>query len=98
MLSQRRVLLHHRAGILAGTLNNVGVGERPQEPQGTLRARLCSTQNITLAALRQVDAGKLKAVRGGGDRIQALAGHTTLLLAGDEQAGARVAAAAHTTA
>ena len=59
---------------------------------------MCSTQNITLAALSQVDAGKLKAVRGGGNRIQALAGHATLLLAGNEQAGARVAAATHTTA
>ena len=98
MLSQRRILLHHRAGILAGTLNNVGIGERPQEPQGALRARLCSTQNITLAALSQVDAGKLKAVRGGGDRIQSLAGHAALLLAGHQQAGARVAAATHTTA
>ena len=98
MLSQRRVLLHHRAGILTGTLNNVGIGKRPQEAQGALRARLCSTQNITLAALRQVDAREFKAVRGGGDRVQALAGHAALLLTGHQQAGARVAAAAHTTA
>ena len=59
---------------------------------------MCSTQNITLAALRQVDAGELEAVRGGGDRIQALAGHAALLLAGNQQAGARIAAATHTTA
>ena len=56
VLSQRRVLLNHRAGVLSGPLDNVGIGERPQKAQGALRAGLRSTQNITLAALGQVDA------------------------------------------
>src|SRR5664279_3975246 len=84
-ICELRISLDHLLGERAGQGDVVGVLQHPQQAQARSRARLAVPQDVTLAALREVDLGQDEPVAGRRDGVQPFPGVRALLRRGEQE-------------
>src|SRR5437763_16714494 len=88
---QRRVLLDQSACFLTRRGDDRLVAQQPEQPEARPPTRLGDTEDITLAALLEVEARELEAVESGRDTVDPAAGGRAELRLRDQQTQAPVA-------